>query len=165
MGRKAFRRGVTTTSTTLSDLGEIGDERFEGGKNYRLVYTVVSHIAKGIVALDSGDASMTSWRVQVAESTGRTFGVNDTGASIASSTYFWAMVEGPWVADSTVLGTDVTITAEAPIMLNSDHRVATLVTLATTLNDHPVIGMSLVSIASDATTQTTKTVLIKPQMG
>lgn len=165
MSRKVFRRSVTTTSTTLSDIGEIGDERFEGGKRYRLVYTAVSQAAKAFVALDSGDASLTSWQVQVTpSSTIPTFGVNDTGASIASGTYFWAMVEGPYVVDSTVLGSDADITTEAPLMLNSDVRIATLIGVATTAYPLPTIGQALVSITSVASSQGSKTIYFKPGM-
>ena len=161
MSRKVFRRGVTDTSTTLSDLGEIGDKRFEDGKTYRLVYAATTQIAKAILALDSTDASLASYTVQAVPASNATvYGVNDTGGTLASGTYFWCMAEGPYVVNSTILGSDVDIATEEPLGLNSDKRLATIVTAT---SDHltQACGFALIAITSTASTQGTPTVLIK----
>jgi len=161
MSRKVFRRAVTETSTTLSNLGEIGDVRVEDGKKYRLVYTGTSQAAKALLALDSGDSALASYLVQVAPaSTSPVFGVNDTGASIASLTYFWALVEGPYAADSTIIGTDANLSAEQQIGLNSDKRIATITTVTSDHTVH-VFGQSIVSVTSVASDMGTKYVFIK----
>lgn len=162
MARKVFRRSVTTTSTTLSDLGEIGDRRVEGAKTYRLVYTVATQAAKALLALDSADASLSSFQVQVQPSQYEPmWGVNDTGASIAGSTYFWSLVEGPYVVDSTVLTTLAAVAAESPLFIDADDALGSLTTVASLGGPFPIVGQSLVSIVSVATTQGTPTVLIK----
>ena len=161
MARKAFRRSVTTTSTTLKDLGEIGDRRFEGDKTYRLCYAATTQAAKALLCLDSTDPTLTSYILQAAPSHETpVFGVNDTGAALASGTYFWALVEGPYVANSTSLGSDVNIVTEEPIGLNSDKLLATIVTAT---SDHATLpcGQALLAITSTATTQGTPTVWIK----
>lgn len=161
MSRKAFRRSVTETSTALSDLGEIGDERFEDGKTYRLVYAATTQAAKSLLCLDSADATLVSYTVQAAPASNATvFGVNDTGGALASGTYFWCMVEGPYVANSTILGSDVDIATEEPIGLNSDKLLATIVTATSDHLTQPC-GFALVAITSTATTQGTPTVYIK----
>jgi hypothetical protein len=160
MSRKAFRRGVTTTSTTLSDLGEIGDKRFEDGKTYRLVYAATTQADDAFLVLDSADAAISSYQVQVAgNSTELVFGVNATGASLASGTYFWAQVEGPWAAGSAKFSTLGTTAAELPLVLNSDLTMGTV--LAT--NVQP-FGTTLVSVSSLTSVQdnaTTYTVYLK----
>lgn len=161
MGRKVFRRSVTTTSTTLSDLGEIGDKRFEGGKTYRLVYAATTQASKALLALDSTDASLTSYTVQaVPASTTPVFGVNDTGGTLASGTYFWALVEGPFTADSTILGTDVDVVTESRLCLNSDKRIASVGTVA---SDHNVaeVGVAIVAITSVASLMGSKVIYLK----
>jgi hypothetical protein len=147
MSRKVFRRSVTETSTTLSDLGEIGDKRFEDGKTYRLVYTAVSQEDDAILALDSADSALSSYQVQVAPaSTSLVFGINATGATIATGSYFWAQVEGYWAAGSAVFDTDADVSAESPLVLNSDIKVGSV--LATDLQP---FGTSLVSVTSVST--------------
>ena len=161
MARKVFRRSVTETSTALSNLGEIGDRRFEDGKTYRLVYAATTQAAKALLVLDSTDASLASYTVQAAPASEATvYGVNDTGGVLASGTYFWCMVEGPYVANSTILGSEVDIVAEEPIGLNSDKLLATLVT-ATSDHATQACGFALVAITSTASTQGTPTVVIK----
>ena len=161
MARKVFRRGVTTTSTSVTDLGEVGDYRIEGDKKYRLVYTVATQAAKAILQIDSTDASLASYQVQsVAASSSTVFGVNDTGASIAGSTYFWALVQGPWVADSTVLGTDTDLVAEHAIGLNSDKRIGKILTVTSDHDTH-IWGQAIVAVTSVASLMGNKTILIK----
>lgn len=161
MSRKVFRRGVTTTSTTLSDIGEVGDERTIGPKRYRLVYTVATQAAKAILALDSTDAALASFQVQVAPaSTSPVFGVNDTGATVAGSTYLWALVEGPFVADSTVLGNVASVAAEAILALDSTMKLGQFTTVASDQNRHQ-LGHSITSWTSVDSTQGTPTVWLK----
>ena len=161
MSRKVFRRAVTETSTTLSDLGEIGDYRREGAKAYRLVYAATTQASKALLCLDSTDTALASYTVQAAPaSTAPVYGVNNTGATLASGTYFWCMVEGPYVVDSTILGSDVDIVTEEAIGLNSDKLLATLVTATSDHITQPC-GFAIVAITSTASTQGTPTVLIK----
>lgn len=161
MSRKVFRRAVTETSTTLSDLGEIGDKRFEDGKTYRLVYTVATQADKAILALDSTDASLASYQVQVVPaSDSPVFGLNATGASIAGSTYFWCQVEGPFTADSTVIGNLASVDAEKALTLDSDKKIAEI-SIATSDHDVPILGQSLVSITSVDSTQGTPVIYLK----
>jgi len=128
MSRKVFRRSVTTTSTALADLGEVGDERLEGGKHYRLVYTAASQKDDVFLALASADSSFASFQVVAATNTVPVFGVNDTGASIAASTYFWALVKGPKLIsayDSDVETGQLggSLTANTALALNTDEGV------------------------------------------
>ena len=128
MARKVFRRSVTTTSTSVSDLGEVGDERFEGGKYYRLVYTAAAQVDDGFLAWATADSSWASYQVVAATNTVPVAGVNDTGASIAASTYFWAMERGPLLVaayDSDVETGQLggSLTANTGLALNTDEGV------------------------------------------
>lgn len=128
MSRKVFRQGVTATSTTLSDVGEVGDERFTGGKKYRLVYTAATQIDDGFVAWATADSAWASYQVVAAVNTLPIAGVNDTGASIAASTYFWAMVEGPLLVAAYESAVETgqcggSLTANTGLALNTDEGV------------------------------------------
>ena len=143
MSRKAFKGGVTDTSTTLTNMGEVGDKRFEDGKTYRLVYCATTQADDAFLVLDSVDAALASYTVQAATaSTQAVFGVNNTG-SLASGTYFWALCEGKWSAGSAKFSTLATIAAELPLVLNSDLTMGS--TLAS--NTQP-FGTTLVSVSS-----------------
>lgn len=162
MSRKAFRRGVTTTSTTLRDLGEVGDKRFEDGKTYRLVYCATTQANQALLFLDSVDASMASYTVQVAAaSTNPVFCVNATGASLASGTYFWGQVEGPWAATYAAFSTKADIVAELPIVLDADKVMGT--TLITSSFEFGQTLVSLTSVATDADDAGPYTVYLKCQ--
>jgi hypothetical protein len=161
MAKKVFKTGVTTTSTTLTNMGEIGEERWEGGKKYRLVYTVASKTDKAILALDSTDSALASYTVQyVPASTSPVFGVNDTGGPIPALTYFWCMVEGPHVTNSGFLDSDAAIATESLLMLNSDKRWSQITTV-TSLADRPEVGQAILAITSVPSTQGTPTIWVK----
>lgn len=148
MSRKVFRRGVTDTSTTLSDLGEIGDKRFEDGKTYRLVYCATTQANDAILYLDSVDTSLASYQVQVAVTDeDYPFCVNDTGATIASGTYFWGQAEGPWAAEYTAFSTKADIATENPLYMDADGKLGTTIASDST----PAVGQSIVSLTSVAT--------------
>ena len=147
MSRKAFRRGVTTTSTAVTDLGEVGDKRFVDGKTYRLVYTATTQAAQALLHLDSADASLASYQVQVcAASTDSVFCVNATGAALASGTYFWGQVEGPWAATYAAFSTKADNVAESEIVLDADKVMGT-----TLVTSSYKFGQTLVSLTSKAT--------------
>ena len=147
MSRKAFRRGATTTSTTLSDLGEIGDKRFEDGKTYRLVYAATTQANQALLYLDSADASLASYQVQAVDaSTDAVWCVNATGASLASGTYFWGQVEGPWAATYAAFSTKADNAAESPIFLDADTVMGTGL-----VSGRESFGHTLVSLTSKAT--------------
>ena len=161
MSRKAFAGGVTDTSTTLSNMGEVGDKRFVGGKTYRLVYAATTQAAKALLALDSTDAAMASYTVQAMPASSAPFwGINDTGATLASGTYFWSLVEGPFVADSTVIGNLSAVTTEKHLAIDSDIKISLMGTVTSNATS-PVIGASIAAITSVDSTQGTPTIYIK----
>ena len=149
MARKAFRRGVGTTSTTLNDLGEIGDKRFVDGKTYRLVYCATTQANDAILYLDSSDTSITSFTVQVAVTdTDYPFCVNDTGATIASGTYFWGQAEGKWAAEYTAFSTKASCAVESALYMDADGKLGT--TIAS--DSSPAVGQSIIALSSLAST-------------
>jgi len=148
MSRKAFSGGVTTTSTVLSDMGEIGDRRFVGASTYRLVYCATTQTNDAILYLDSADTSITSFTVQVAVTDeDYPFCVNDTGATIASGTYIWGLAEGPWAAEYTAFSTKADIATENPLYMDADGKLGTTIASDST----PAVGQSIVSLTSVAT--------------
>lgn len=161
MSRKAFRRGVTTTSTTARDLGEVGDRRVVGGKVYRLVYTATTQAEDAILYLDSVDTSLASYQVQVCVTDeDYPFCVNDTGASIASGTYFWGQASGPWAANYTAFSTKADIEAEETIRLDADGKLGTVIATDNSTALGQTIA-SLTSVATDADDAGPYTVYIK----
>lgn len=158
MGRKAYRRGITTTSTTLSDLGEIGDFRRVGNKSYKLCYAKASQASKALLMLESTDTTLSSFILQsMVASTDTVYGANDTGASLATGTYFWALVEGPFVVDSTNVDTDADIAVQAELYLNSDKSRMCTTIVSTAIS----LGHSLAAITSVESLVGTPTVYLK----
>lgn len=146
MSRKVFRRGVTETDTTLSNLGEIGDVRFEGGKQYRLVYTIASQADKAFLGWATADGNWGSYSVEAGASTKPIVGYNATGASIAATTYFWALQDGSIAVLSGDLGG--AIGASRYVALSSDE---TFMDLATASGfGTAIVGVANVAIATDA---------------
>ena len=147
MSRKAFKGGVTDTSTVLTNMGEVGDIRREGAKAYRLVYCATTQANDAILYLDSVDTSLTSFQVQVAvASTDHPFCVNDTGASLASGTYFWGLVSGPWAAEYTAFSTKADLVTEDALYLDADAKLGT-----TVVTNTPSIGQNIIALTSVAT--------------
>ena len=149
MSRKAFKGGVTDTSTTLSNMGEIGDRRFVGGKTYRLVYCATTQAEDAILYLDSVDTDLASYQVQACvTATNPAFGVNDTGATIASGTYFWCQSGGPWKGNYTAFSTKASTAAESPLYLDADGKIGS--TYST--DNSASIGQSIAALTSVAST-------------
>lgn len=161
MSRKAFSGGVTDTSTVLSNMGEIGDKRFVGGQTYRLVYCATTQAANAILALDSTDAALASYTVQsIPASSSPFWGINATGATLASGTYFWSLCEGPYVADSDLIGNVAAVTTEKYLSIDSDLKMSLM---GTVTSDHtsPYVGASIAAVTSVDSTQGTPTIYIK----
>jgi len=95
MAKHLWRRDVTDTSTTASDIGTPGEIRRESdGSIYRLVYASASMEDGNVFQLHStsgsdGYTGGNAWSLSVP-----VFGVNNTGASVAASAYFFAKIEG-----------------------------------------------------------------------
>lgn len=161
MSRKAFSGPVTDTSTVLSDMGEIGDKRFVDGQTYRLVYAATTQAANAILALDSTDATMASYTVQALPASSSPFwGINATGATLASGTYFWSLVEGPYVANSDLMGNLSATTTEKYLAIDSDKKIGLMGTVTSDATS-PVVGASIVAVTSVDSTQGTPTIYIK----
>ena len=122
--KSVFRGAITDTSTVAGYLGELGDIRIEGGKKYRLCKTGASVAAATKWLMLDTDSDYHSVKTLAAH-TNMIFAVNDSGASIAADTYFWALVEGPL----TIVSEDhtaVDIAAGTPIMLDTAEKVCVL---------------------------------------
>lgn len=147
MGRKVFRRGVTTTSTTLADVGEIGDVRLVDGVSYRLVYTSASLASSGaglILTLED-QATFEVKAIAVAE-TQPVYAVNSTGGSVAALSYLWAMTHGPFAITS-AMTSNSTIAANQAIAGMAGEVLITWTSAATV----PPCGQNgSLSIASNA---------------
>ena len=149
MARKVFRRGVTVTSTTLADIGEIGDYRTVGDKKYRLVYTSASLASSGVAAVLTLESQQT-WEVRkisVAE-TEPVWGVNATGASVPALSYLWAMVDGPLTISSAMTGSNDIVANQAITMAAGEVFITWL---STTTTPNPC-GTALQSLSSDGST-------------
>jgi len=144
MSRKVFRRSVTTTSTTLKDIGEIGDKRFENGETYRLVYTSAS-LASGAILTYASATGSADYEVQTLTAhTQPVYGWNDTGATVPALSYFWALVEGNISLTSGLLG--AALTGATGVALNSAEKYIDWTSASTSLP----CGQSIKAIASNA---------------
>jgi hypothetical protein len=149
MSRKAFRRPVTETSTTLSDIGELGDVRFEDGKHYRLFYTAAS-IADGnyftLQTSASGAAGYAVVDAAIASTAPNiVMGKNETGGDLAAGSYFWGLQKGPITISSGELG--AALGAANFFYLDSAEEYRPVV--STTVWEYPVLGYTSVSMATD----------------
>ncbi len=148
-----FRRDVTESSATESDLGTVGELRYEtDGRTYRLVKAGAAVADGQLVQLDSvsGSTGYTVEGVHLRETP--VFGVNQMGQSVAAAGYFFCLVKGTANVRSADFGTDVSCDLVDQIFLNSDDRLESVDTDAqSTILDLPAVGQCLVSRASDAT--------------
>jgi hypothetical protein len=105
-----YRRDVSVTSLTASDLGTPGDYRTEGAKVYQLVYANVSLSHGAPYQYESATSGTDGYKVGVVHNTTtKADGVYNAGtASCAASTYFWGQVRGVGaVLASTTLASNV----------------------------------------------------------
>ena len=98
MSNVAYKADLTTTSQTLTDLGEgltVGDIRWESGKQYILA-EAGGAIPDGYVA--TPDISLTETAsalvFTVTPADDEVWLVNNTGAEVASGAYFWGLQKG-----------------------------------------------------------------------
>lgn len=161
MFNQVINTGTITSDPTVS--GSLGMKVNEGLNVFRLVKAGTTIASTPVILqLDSVSSNGTlGYVVEPAHaSTVPVYGFNKTGASVSTNEYFWALVEGPVVVDSTVLDSDSDIGANALLYLNSDKRIASKIT-ATTGQIREVFGQSLASITSVASTQGTPTIMVK----
>lgn len=157
MPKTIFRRDVTESSTTESDLGNVGELREEtDGRVYRLVQAGASVADGGIVQLDSVSAS-TGVIVEPphAELT-PIYGANQMGQSVAANGYFFVLVKGTCSVRSADIGSDLSMAAGTPpVGLNSDNRLESISSVVATNSEQvQIYGQFIESVsrASDATT-------------
>lgn len=145
MGRKVFRRGVTTTSTTLADIGEIGDVRLLDGNKYRLVYTSASLASSGVAAVLTlvSTGTYEVRKIAVAE-TEPVYAVNSTGADVPALSYFFAMTEGP-LAITSAMTSNSTVAANQAITMMAGEVFITWTSASTELP----CGQACASFASN----------------
>ena len=120
--KMVFKGAITDTSTVSDTIGELGDLRIEGGKKYRLCKSGATIAAADKWLMLDTDSDYHSVK-PLAAHTNTMFAVNDSGASLAADTYFWALVEGPL----TIVSEDhdqADIAAGVPLMLDSEEYVA-----------------------------------------
>lgn len=135
-GQKMIHRGaITDTSTVAGYLGATGDYRVEGGKLYQLCLSGTTIASVGVntwLQLDSVAGSTGYTVEELAATTCPVYAVNNSGAAIATATYFWALRRGIYACDSLHVNT-TTVAANSLVVLNSDSVV---VALATTVSTH-----------------------------
>jgi len=149
MSLEIYPRGPAFTSSTLSDFGAgvvPGTEAtFPDSTGLKIKYTLVK--AAGTIpddALVKKHTTSNTFDVVVTEAVGsvadRAVGVNNTGASISSGTYFW-MVRGPKFTVLDAAGGITTVGEGVGLHATTDGNADTLSATA----GHQCIGSCLVA--------------------
>ncbi len=160
---KIFRRPVTDTSLTASDLGTPGEYRHESdGRMYQLVQAGSTVAAGAVLQLDAVSASVGYIVDQAVGSDFPLRGINNSGVSLASSAYFFALVRGSVAAASIAIGSDVTMATNVALQLNSDVKFAPHLSNATN-SLAPVVWGQNIGASRLSTATTTQAIFINAQ--
>jgi hypothetical protein len=147
MGQIKVAGAVAQIGTTASDMQQPGALRREtDGKVYRLCKcgaTIASVGAAAFVQLDSESGTDGYTVEKLTASTVPLFGINKTGAAIATGEYFWLQVGGACAVDSDM--TTGNLGANAPVYLGNLGMTSSPVT------NQRAIGHTPVAFASTAT--------------
>lgn len=160
MAEGLWRRYVTETSATLSDMGApLGEVREEDGQRWKLCQAGAAIQNKQFVQLDSVSLSA-GYIVEPAYATASPIvGINVAGQSCAENGYLWIKVRGTCTVGADQFGTDATIASAAYLWLNSDKRLAAFLTASGGTNA-PIVAQNGPASINSGTSGTTNTIYV-----
>jgi len=103
MSLTSYKTGIAVVSTTLADLGSgtdfvPGHIRYEHGKEYMLCLSGGTipdgYAAAPDISLTAAASALVFVTANATAATSGVWCINNTGASIATATYFWGLVKG-----------------------------------------------------------------------
>ena len=164
MSQPVIRRGFDEVDATESNLGVAG-MRVEGTDNriYQLVQAGASFASNAsdsaLLVIKDTDTASATLRVtkpytviptEAAAFQDPLAGLKVATASVASSAYFWIVVDGQAEVADAAFGSDVSMQTYAQCHLNSDGLLAAMIGVATTVDPAVMVGQYRHSVSRDS---------------